>query len=144
MWYLLSMVFYYVTRHPVNPLSLEKFSHRSLIHPPQASSQCRMPIWLTLQWPRPKVRVRPILSISPDCPRDTPIRTQNVISGLVPYRPLIHISPHWAMATSCIGLSIELVRVCSIFLTTSMPSITLPKTTCLLLRWGVAVVVMKN
>ena len=47
------------------------------------------------------------------------------------------------MMTSCVGFSL-MVLVFSIFLTTSMPSITFPKTTCLLFRKGVATVVMKN
>lgn len=54
-----------------------------------------------------------------------------------------HISPHWAMTTSWFGFS-RVVLVCSIFLTTSMPSMTLPNTTCLLFRYAVATVVMKN
>lgn len=41
-----------------------------------------------------------------------------------------YISPHIAIATSCTGFS-SLVRTFSIFRTTSMPSTTLPKTTCL-------------
>jgi hypothetical protein len=57
--------------------------------------------------------------------------------------PKIHISPHCAMVTSCVGLS-RSVRVFSIIRTMSIPSITLPKTTCLLFRKGVAVVVIKN
>jgi hypothetical protein len=57
-----------------------------------------------------------------------------------------HISPHWAMITSRLGLSRSEapVRVFSILRATSMPSTTLPKTTCLLFRKGVATVVMKN
>ena len=54
-----------------------------------------------------------------------------------------HISPHWAITTSWFGFSL-VVRVFSIFLTTSMPSTTLPNTTCLLLRKGVGTVVIKN
>jgi hypothetical protein len=52
------------------------------------------------------------------------------------------------MTTSCAGLpsGLATVRVFSILLTTSMPSMTLPKTTCLPLRWGVPLldVMMKN
>lgn len=54
-----------------------------------------------------------------------------------------YISPHCAMTTSWFGLSL-VVRVFSIMRTMSMPSRTWPKTTCLLFRNGVAVVVMKN
>jgi hypothetical protein len=44
-----------------------------------------------------------------------------------------HISPHCAMTTSCAGLpsGFARVRVFSILVTTSMPSMTFPKTTCL-------------
>jgi len=47
---------------------------------------------------------------------------------------------------SKLGISLPLypVLVFSIFLTTSIPSTTLPKTTCLLSRNGVGTVVMKN
>jgi hypothetical protein len=59
-----------------------------------------------------------------------------------------HISPHCAMTTSCAGLpsGLATVRVFSILFTTSMPSMTLPNTTCLPLRWGVPLldVMMKN
>jgi len=54
-----------------------------------------------------------------------------------------HISPHCTITTSWLGLSL-VVRVFSTIRTTSIPSITWPKTTCLLFRNGVAVVVMKN
>lgn len=44
----------------------------------------------------------------------------------------IHISPHWEMTTSCSGLfSACVTRVFSILVTTSIPSTTRPKTTCL-------------
>lgn len=56
---------------------------------------------------------------------------------------LPHISPHCATTTSCTGLSF-LVRTFSIFFTTSMPSTTRPKTTCLPSSHGVATVVTKN
>ena len=57
-----------------------------------------------------------------------------------------YISPHCAMMTSKSGTSRPRrpVLVASIFLTTSMPSTTLPKTTCLPSRNGVGTVVMKN
>lgn len=56
-----------------------------------------------------------------------------------------YISPHIAMAQSMAGLSPGfVVLVFSIFLTTSMPSTTRPKTTCLLFKNGVGTVVMKN
>lgn len=57
-----------------------------------------------------------------------------------------HISPHKATTTSKLGTSRPRypVLVFSIFRTTSMPSTTLPKTTCLLSRKGVGTVVMKN
>jgi hypothetical protein len=48
-----------------------------------------------------------------------------------PYQTRAHISPHCEMVTSWSGLDSEFVRVCSTFLTTSIPSITRPKTTCL-------------
>lgn len=54
-----------------------------------------------------------------------------------------HISPHCATTTSVAGLSPR-SRVFSTFRTTSIPSTTLPKTTCLLFRNGVGTVVMKN
>ena len=59
---------------------------------------------------------------------------------------LPHISPHWAIVTSRFGTSLPRypVLVFSIFLTTSMPSTTWPKTTCLPSRKGVGTVVMKN
>jgi hypothetical protein len=59
-----------------------------------------------------------------------------------------YISPHCAMTTSCAGLpsGLATVRVFSILVTTSMPSMTLPNTTCLPFRWGVPLfeVMMKN
>ena len=59
--------------------------------------------------------------------------------------PKHHISPHCEITTSCRGLSPGLlVRVFSTLRTTSRPSITLPKTTCLLFRNGVGTVVIKN
>ena len=59
---------------------------------------------------------------------------------------LVHISPHCAMVTSRFGTSLPRypVLVISIFLTTSMPSTTCPKTTCLPSRNAVGTVVMKN
>lgn len=54
-----------------------------------------------------------------------------------------YISPHCAMDTSCAGFSL-ITLVFSTFFTTSMPSITFPKTTCLLFKNGVGTVVMKN
>lgn len=57
--------------------------------------------------------------------------------------PVLHISPHCAITTSCAGFS-DLVRIFSIFLTVSKPSMTLPKTQCFPFRKGVGTVVMKN
>lgn len=54
-----------------------------------------------------------------------------------------HISPHWAIMTSIVGRSSR-VRTFSILRTTSIPSTTRPKTTCLSLSHGVSAVVMKN
>lgn len=59
-------------------------------------------------------------------------------------RQSYYISPHCAIVTSWFGLSSRPTLTFSIFFTTSMPSTTLPKTTCLLLRNGVGTVVMKN
>lgn len=56
----------------------------------------------------------------------------------------IYISPHCAIVTSVAGLLSPLTRVFSTLCTTSIPSITLPKTTCLLFKNGVGTVVMKN
>lgn len=67
-----------------------------------------------------------------------------LVSGEERRGEYVHISPHCAIVTSCMGLSMAFVRVFSILRTTSMPSTTRPKTTCLLLRCGVVVVVMKN
>jgi len=58
-------------------------------------------------------------------------------------RPSAHISPHCAIDTSCTGFS-RTVLTNSTFLTTSMPSTTFPKTTCLPSKNGVGTVVMKN
>jgi hypothetical protein len=57
-----------------------------------------------------------------------------------------HISPHKLITTSKFGTSFPRypVFVFSIFRTTSMPSTTLPKTTCLPSRKWVGTVVMKN
>lgn len=59
-----------------------------------------------------------------------------------------HISPHCEITTSCTGFpsGFATVLVFSIFVTTSIPSMTLPKTTCLPFRWGVPcfAVMMKN
>ncbi len=57
-----------------------------------------------------------------------------------------HISPHSLITTSRFGTSLPLdpVFVRSIFNTTSMPSTTLPKTTCFPSRNEVGAVVMKN
>ena len=55
-----------------------------------------------------------------------------------------HISPHSATTTSWFGRSSFPVRTFSTFFTTSMPSTTLPKTTCFPFRNGVGTVVMKN
>lgn len=57
-----------------------------------------------------------------------------------------YISPHCAIVTSRSGTSLPRrpVLVASIFFTTSMPSTTRPKTTCLPSRNGVGTVVMKN
>lgn len=54
------------------------------------------------------------------------------LSRIRPFKPLFlvhHISPHMAMTISVAGFS-PLVRVFSTLRTTSIPSITLPKTTC--------------
>ncbi len=74
--------------------------------------------------------------------------------SLLHYKPLRlpahlqppHISPHCEMTTSRFGTSLPLypVLVFSILRTTSMPSATLPNTTCLPSRKGVGTVVMKN
>lgn len=56
----------------------------------------------------------------------------------------IYISPHREMTTGSWGASLGFVRVFSILRTTSIPSTTLPKTTCLLSRKGVGTVVMKT
>lgn len=56
----------------------------------------------------------------------------------------IYISPHKEMTTGNCGASFGFVRVFSILRTTSIPSMTLPKTTCLLSRKGVGTVVMKT
>lgn len=67
---------------------------------------------------------------------------RNRLSSVV----LAHISPHCAITTSMFGTSLPLypVFVASILLTTSMPSTTLPNTTCFPSRKGVGTVVMKN
>lgn len=54
-----------------------------------------------------------------------------------------YISPHMEMETSWTGFSSR-VRTFSILRTTSMPSTTLPKTTCLPFRCGAGAVRMKN
>ena len=74
-------------------------------------------------------------------------KTQNQTPHLPFPLPLFfarhHISPHCATTTSSAGRSPR-TRVLSTFRTTSMPSVTRPKTTCLLFRNGVATVQMKN
>ena len=55
-----------------------------------------------------------------------------------------HISPHCATTTSWVGRSSLPVRMFSTLRTTSMPSTTLPKTTCFPFRKGAGAVVMKN
>lgn len=54
-----------------------------------------------------------------------------------------HISPHCATTTSWFGFS-RVVRTFSILRTTSRPSTTCPKTTCLPFKKGVGAHVMKN
>lgn len=57
---------------------------------------------------------------------------------------LYSTTPHLAIRTSALGLSIGPTSLFSILLTTSAPSSTFPKMTCLPSSQGVGTVVMKN
>lgn len=66
------------------------------------------------------------------------------MSTFLPLEALYSTTPHLAISTSALGLSIGPVSEFSIFDTTSAPSSTRPKITCFPSSQGVGTVVMKN
>ena len=68
----------------------------------------------------------------------------HAITNAIAHGPPFHISPHCETTTSWFGLSSLPTRTFSIFLTTSIPSTTFPKTTCFPFKKGVGAHVIKN